>query len=245
MNRNNIFLGVFLGGVAVASVANAVDVIRPEDEMLLEDKPVGFTRNAPESLTAPSATQETGGDLRFQRRFPVVREKVEVSLPEPMARERQDWFDVNALPTRQQTAGQGGEEKQAEESARIEEYRQKIKDCMNTRREQLEMDREVYAKTGSRDSLAYLSQTMAAVNQCYEDVGTEILEVYYNNDISDIARFQKKAKSFYVRGTDAQFDGGFCDENCSMSAIFDAQMVKFAEFQIYVMNLLDNRPEEK
>lgn len=88
------------------------------------------------------------------------------------------------------------------------------------------------------DAAAYLSQTFAEVNACYENIGYDIINAYYDGNPEMLTAFAKKAQSFYVGGADTGFNPKFCGEDCSMQAIADAQMEQYAAFRTYLAQLL-------
>lgn len=100
----------------------------------------------------------------------------------------------------------------------------------------------MYERLRTPESLAYLSETMRDVNLCYEDIGLEIIETYYDNDINELAKHHDISQTFYVNGTGLNFDPKFCGETCSMDAVFNAQMAKYTDFRVYLTKLLDKRP---
>lgn len=130
------------------------------------------------------------------------------------------------------------------ENEDIRQIRLRINDCLTARQEKLEMERNMYGQLKTPESLAYLAETMEEVNLCYEDIGLEIIGTYYGNDERELAAFEKKIPDFYVNGTGLNFDPKFCGETCSMSAVFDAQVEKYADFRVYLSKLLDGRPQE-
>lgn len=95
------------------------------------------------------------------------------------------------------------------------------------------------------DAAAYLSQTFAEVNACYENIGYDIINAYYDGNPEMLAVFAQKAQSFYVGGADTGFNPKFCGEDCSMQAVADAQTEQFAAFRTYLARLLAERPQEK
>lgn len=120
-----------------------------------------------------------------------------------------------------------------------EDYIDGINDCYDDVSDDLR--RQIgYFDEGFRDSLGHISNTMADVNHCYEQIGYAIIADYYGGDANMMKKFDEESKKFYVSGKDVNFDPKFCDENCSVRAILDAQIAKFAEFRIYLAKLLNN-----
>ena len=121
-----------------------------------------------------------------------------------------------------------------------EDYIDGINECYDSRSDDLRREIAMY-DDGFRGSLGNISNIMAEVNHCYEQVGYAIIADYYNGDAFMMKNFDEESKKFYVSGNDVNFDPKFCDENCSVRAILDAQIEKFAEFRIYLTKLLVNK----
>jgi len=218
MAHKNSMLWTIAAGVFWLATANAAEVatLKPEDEALLAEPAAGETNPLLKKAIQPISATYT------------------ISPSKPRKIER---FNPNELPTKQALKQQS--------DPQISEFRAAINDCQKVRRQQLDLERDMLAAENTPQNAAYLSQTMEDINLCYEDIGREILETYYADDSTAFKRFEKKAKTFYVNGTDALFDPNFCGETCSMQAIVEAQMVKFAEFRIYLTKLLEERPNRK
>lgn len=129
-----------------------------------------------------------------------------------------------------------------QEDENIGKIREMIGYCLEIRQDRIALERNMYEQFKTPESLAYLSQTMRDVNLCYEDIGLEIIEKYYDSDINELAKHHKISQTFYVNGTGLNFDPKFCGETCSMKAVLDAQMEKYADFRVYLTKLLNERP---
>ncbi len=222
LKKNGALLSILAGGVlfALAATAEEVEVIRAEDEDLLR----GIMIEG-EQTEEPTANERLSGRVYY----PEYPEEERASVEE----ERKEWFNPDLLPTNQKKA-------EAEKGDLGKKgFREAINACMDDLKERLYMERGMF-DNGMKQSVVYLSQTMAEINQCYEDVGYTIIEEYYAGDKATAAAFEKRINDFYVDGTDVNFNPDFCDDNCSMSDVLDAQMQKFAEFRIYLYQLLDN-----
>lgn len=130
----------------------------------------------------------------------------------------------------------------AEDGAEIAAYREQIASCLDTRADGLDLEKAMLYQGNVYDAAAYLSQTFAEVNACYENIGYDIINAYYDGNPEMLAAFAKKAQSFYVGGADTGFNPKFCGEDCSMQAIADAQMEQYAAFRTYLAQLLAERP---
>lgn len=128
------------------------------------------------------------------------------------------------------------------EDENVGKLREMITYCLDVRQDRIELERSMYERLRTPESLAYLSETMRDVNLCYEDIGLEIIETYYDNDINELAKHHDISQTFYVNGTGLNFDPKFCGEICSMDAVFNAQMAKYTDFRVYLTKLLDKRP---
>lgn len=217
-NKNTRFY-TLTAAIFLFSTTNlkAVEMLRPEDEDLLAEQVV-------KSAPAPANGYE-------KVVFPISRKRAY----SPNAPRKVEWFNPTELPT------QKIEHLPAADS-QVAQLKQAIKDCLNQRKDQLDLERDMLEQQTSQTNAAYLSKTIEEINLCYEDIGYKIIETYYDNDIATISAYTQKLKTFYVNGTQPSFDAGFCDKTCSMKAIIDAQMVKFAEFRLYLSKLLKERP---
>lgn len=131
----------------------------------------------------------------------------------------------------------------AEDGAEIAAYREQIASCLDARADGLDLEKAMLYQGNVYDAAAYLSQTFAEVNACYENIGYDIINAYYDGNPEMLAAFAKKAQSFYVGGADTGFSPKFCGEDCSMQAIADAQMEQYAAFRTYLAQLLAERPQ--
>lgn len=130
----------------------------------------------------------------------------------------------------------------AEDGAEIAAYREQIAFCLDARADGLDLEKAMLYQGNVYDAAAYLSQTFAEVNACYENIGYDIINAYYDGNPEMLTAFAKKAQSFYVGGADTGFNPKFCGEDCSMQAIADAQMEQYAAFRTYLAQLLAERP---
>lgn len=133
----------------------------------------------------------------------------------------------------------------AENEAEIAAYREQIASCLDARADGLDLEKAMLYQGNVYDAAAYLSQTFAEVNACYENIGYDIINAYYDGNPEMLAAFAQKAQSFYVGGADTGFNPKFCGEDCSMQAVADAQTEQFAAFRTYLARLLAERPQEK
>ena len=150
-----------------------------------------------------------------------------------------EWYDPNLG---KEAPSIGGEPKKDEV---FESYRQAIADCLDSKEADLEVDRGMLYRGNMYDAAAYLSQNLADVNACYENIGYDIIRVYYNDEPRLKERFAKDVQDFYITGTDVNFSPKFCGEDCSMESMLDAQMAKFADFRTYLGKLLAERPVQE
>lgn len=217
MAHKNSMLWTIVAGVFWLTAANAAEVatLKPEDEALLTE------------------TQPPKKELPIKKAILPVSATYTLSPSKPR---KIEWFNPDELPTKRPLK---------QEDPLADELRAAISDCPKARQEQLDLERDMLEQEKTAANAAYLSQTMQEINLCYEDIGRKILETYYTDDSMAFKKFAEKVQTFYVNGTDASFDPNFCGETCSMQAIVDAQMVKFAEFRIYLTQLLDERPNRK
>lgn len=166
-----------------------------------------------------------------------------------------EWYDAaqhryTGAAEREDGAGIGadratGASGRAENEAEIAAYREQIVSCLDSRADGLDLEKAMLYQGNVYDAAAYLSQTFAEVNACYENIGYDIINAYYDGNPEMLAAFAQKAQSFYVGGADTGFNPKFCGEDCSMQAVADAQTEQFAAFRTYLARLLAERPQEK
>lgn len=166
-----------------------------------------------------------------------------------------EWYDAaqhryTGAAEREDGAGTGadratGASGRAENEAEIAAYREQIASCLDSRADGLDLEKAMLYQGNVYDAAAYLSQTFAEVNACYENIGYDIINAYYDGNPEMLAVFAQKAQSFYVGGADTGFNPKFCGEDCSMQAVADAQTEQFAAFRTYLARLLAERPQEK
>lgn len=165
--------------------------------------------------------------------YPSKAERAEARQP------LREWYDPNLG---KEAPSIGGEPKK---DMAFESYRQAIADCLDSKEADLEVDRGMLYRGNMYDAAAYLSQNLADVNACYENIGYDIIRVYYNDEPRLKERFAKDVQDFYITGTDVNFNPKFCGEDCSMESMLDAQMAKFADFRTYLGKLLAERPVQE
>ena len=166
-----------------------------------------------------------------------------------------EWYDAaqhryTGAAEREDGAGTGadratGASGRAENEAEIAAYREQIASCLDSRADGLDLEKAMLYQGNVYDAAAYLSQTFAEVNACYENIGYDIINAYYDGNPEMLAAFAQKAQSFYLGGADTGFNPKFCGEDCSMQAVADAQTEQFAAFRTYLARLLAERPQEK
>lgn len=166
-----------------------------------------------------------------------------------------EWYDAaqhryTGAAEREDGAGTGADRAtsasgRAENEAEIAAYREQIASCLDARADGLDLEKAMLYQGNVYDAAAYLSQTFAEVNACYENIGYDIINAYYDGNPEMLAAFAQKAQSFYVGGADTGFNPKFCGEDCSMQAVADAQTEQFAAFRTYLARLLAERPQEK
>lgn len=124
----------------------------------------------------------------------------------------------------------------------LENFKTAISDCLDSRKSALDIDRSMLYRQNTYDAVAYISQSFEEINRCYENIGYDIIDTYYQGNSVLKNSFMQKSKTFYLSGTDVNFSPRFCGENCSLEALVTAQMDKFAEFRTYLAQLLEERP---
>ena len=258
MNKYQLFCGVL--GALVSANALAYDTIRAEDEYLVRDivkvnggKYIVETKKNIEMVPVSNLKEDEtlvmddviiGESVRPE---PVVedtshprnrylngetaqdslKEKTEKKTIEIVA-EDGEVFVINQ-----------GDVEDVQDFETKEDYVDGINECYDNVSVELKREINLYDE-GVRSSLARISNIMADVNHCYEQVGYAIIADYYGGNTHMMKNFDEESKKFYVSGSDVNFDPKFCDENCSVRAIIDAQIAKFKEFRVYLAKLLNN-----
>jgi len=129
---------------------------------------------------------------------------------------------------------------------RLLPYRRAIDKCLETRKEKLDIELSMLSSgdkyADKYRNAAYLSQTFAEIEECYDSLGLDIVEEFYSEDPDKLREYNQRVKDFHVNSTDPSFNPKYCGENCSLSAIADLQMEKFNDFKKYLVELLRKAP---
>ena len=125
----------------------------------------------------------------------------------------------------------------------IDDYKVKIADCRNSKKEQLDMEMSMLYGRELLRNAAYLSETFGDIMQCYDDLGLEIIDVFYYGDNEALRRYNQTTQQFEVKSSAPNFDTKYCQDGfCSMTAVAELQLEKFADFEHYLQQLLDDSP---
>lgn len=202
------------------------------------------------------ATDEAKEDKAVNEAAAYAAEDIEYVYPSKSEREAarqplREWYNPEAQPyagagARQAEGGADNVAGADDVSARdveADRWRNEISACLDDNQDAVEMEQAMLYKSNTYEAAAYLSQTFAKVNACYENIGYGIINDYYGGDPAMEKEFAEKARRFYVGGTDTGFNPAFCGDNCSLAAVANAQRHKFAEFRTYLAALIENRPE--
>ena len=221
------------GGEAAKETAAGQSAVAEKKEESIKRKEPG---------TATGAAARADEEIKYV--YPSKNERE--TAREPL----REWYNPAAYPQagaaqRYQAQKDGLAAGAADEEARRaenEEWRDAIASCLDGKADGLKLEKAMLYNSNTYDAAAYLSQTFAEVNACYEAVGRDIIRRYYGDDAARLAAFEEKARTFYVGGTDVNFNPSFCGDNCSLDAVAEAQMQKFADFRTYLGQLLNERP---
>lgn len=202
------------------------------------------------------ATDEAKEDKAVNEAAAYAAEDIEYVYPSKSEREAarqplREWYNPEAQPyagagARQAKGGADGVAGANGVSAHdveADRWRNEISACLDDNQDAVEMEQAMLYKSNTYEAAAYLSQTFAKVNACYENIGYGIINDYYGGDPAMEKEFAEKARRFYVGGADTGFNPAFCGDNCSLAAVANAQRHKFAEFRTYLAALIENRPE--
>ena len=258
MKKYQLFCGIL--GALVSANALAYDTIKAEDEYLLRDiikvngdKYIVETKksieNAPVEYLGGDETLVVD-DATFGESAKRKTENVEGKLSHPRDRylsgesAKKAVKEANEKRTLEIMTDDGevfvidGEVPQGFETK--EDYIEGINECYDNNSEDLSDAITLY-DSGFKSALANVTNIMADINHCYEQIGYAIIADYYDGDKFMMKNFDEESKKFYVSGTGVDFDPKFCDDNCSVRAIIDAQVAKFADFRTYLAKLLDGK----
>ena len=153
---------------------------------------------------------------------------------------RKEWYN----PDFSVLNGKDPEIKDEAREALINGYKNRISDCMDSRKDKLNMEMSMLDKGNSYDSAAYLSQSFEAIEQCYDAVGMDILYNLYGDDDEAMEDFEKKIADFHVSATKPGIKTKYCGETCSMRSIAEWQLDEFAEYRTYLAELINKAPDK-
>ena len=153
---------------------------------------------------------------------------------------RREWYN----PDFSVLNGQNPTFHDEEREARISQYKDDINDCIDSRRDRLDMEMSMLGQGNAYDSAAYLSQTFEAIEQCYDKVGLDIVLNLYGDDDEALDEFGNTVRRFHVNSVNPGVNTKYCGESCSMRSIAEWQLEKFAEYRTYLAELIDKAPEK-
>ena len=276
MNKKLVFcsfltLFQIIGGVN----ANAVDVIRAEDEDLLWEANVHSGETLKGAMTDLTEGEYDGYGrkiVRVQRKEPAIGVPVQqIKVPDevnaqaplyanpeimstyydapqnvvyPTATARRDTRESSKDSFDMDLMMQGYSAKSiGSHRARIDSYRTEINNCIGSRRDRLGLEMSMLDSPDNLyENTAYLTQTLEAIEQCYDNIGLDIIDEFYGHDNAVLRDYNQRSAGFHVNGDDVQFNPKYCRENCSVKALAELQLEKFDEFRIYLYKLLDKAP---
>ncbi|MBR2273277.1 MAG: hypothetical protein IJ864_00350 [Alphaproteobacteria bacterium] len=129
---------------------------------------------------------------------------------------------------------------------RDEAYLKKINACKDSRAEEIDMEMALLRGDDFIHNAAYLSQTMAELAQCYDDLGMEIIDELYDGDNDILREYNKKSATFEVKSSAPNFDTRYCENGvCGFAAVAMAQLEKFDDFRAYLSRLVIDAPVKK
>lgn len=192
----------------------------------------GVVEDEQETTVETKTIQHYNDEIRYT--YPSKKERNEARQP------LREWYNPE-LNMKEETLAK--EQIQPEiPDATLENFKMAISNCLDSRKDALDIDKSMLYRQNTYDAAAYLSQSFEEINRCYENIGFDIIDTYYQGNSVLKNSFMQKAKTFYLSGTDVNFSPRFCGENCSLDALVTAQMDKFAEFRTYLAQLLEERP---
>lgn len=129
--------------------------------------------------------------------------------------------------------------------ALIFSYLEAIDACTDNVSDRLAVEESFINQGNLYNNSAYLSNTFKEIEQCYDDIGLDIIDDFYDSDPEVWKEYNRRVQGFHVNSHDVLFNPRYCGEgSCSMKAIADLQMDKFDEYKAYLIELLENAPEK-
>jgi hypothetical protein len=223
LKKINIFLSFILTLNLVICNANAVETIKQEDEYLLDVSLPETVQKEVKPITTPTIVNQAPSKI-----FPTKKERSQTRA------EEKEWFSIR---TKEEVI-----QEPAKEDPLIAELKTAINNCYKNNEEKLEIEKSLLREGNLYNNTAYITETFETINLCYENLGSDIISLYYVDDPKVIKEFENKTKTFYIKATDTSFNVNKCGDNCSLEALIDNQVNKFKEFEIYLYKLIDNRP---
>ena len=227
LKKTSIFLSFILTLNLVINNANAVETIKLEDEHLL----TGALQPSSNKQSYTQSVEPTPSIVTFtpSKVYPTKEERKQVRSQET------EWFKVRKqeeiVPTPKV------------KDTVLEDLKTAMHNCYKNNEEKLTIETSLLREGNLYNNTAYLTETFESINNCYETIGLDIIYLYYDNDPKIVQNFQNKAKTFYTKASDTNFNAKLCDENCSLEALINNQTDKFKEFRTYLSELINNRPQ--
>ncbi len=235
LKKPNLYFSMFLFAIVLNSTNTyAYDTIKQEDEKLLKDvlssdkvNQIHIKAIDTEIEVSPAIVSKK----EIQKAPYIYPSKEDISSSR---QEQKEWFvprtqEIKTMPS-------------APKDPLIEEIKEQIHNCMANKSDELDVEKSLLKQGNFYNNVAYLSQTFEDINTCYENIGYDIISLYYNDNQRVLNNFEKKKNSFYVTGTTPSFKPTHCKEDCTFDAVVETQLDKFKEFRTYLSELLANRP---
>lgn len=253
LKKTNIYFCVISAICYLSTPAFSYDIIEKKDEALLKDIIDETT------ITHSSSTSSLTSNPYIQPSLSEDLEEIENTKPEDVIPSSKESF----YPTKEERAQNRYEEKEwfkprvkeiiqpnslaniDENDPYLEEIKSSIHDCLNNKQNELDIGQTLLKEGNIYNNTAYLSQTFEDINTCYENIGYNIISLYYNDNEWTLQNYKQKLKTFYVSSSDAKFDTTYCTENCSLDAMVKNQINQFKLFRTYLSELLANRPQKR
>lgn len=235
LKKPNLYFSMFLFAIVLSSTNTyAYDTIKQEDEKLLKDvlssdkvNQIHIKASNKQVEVSPAIVSKKEN----QKAPYIYPSKEDISSSR---QEQKEWFvprtqEIKTMPS-------------APKDPLIEEIKEQIHNCMANKSDELDVEKSLLKQGNFYNNVAYLSQTFEDINTCYENIGYDIISLYYNDNQRVLNNFEKKKNSFYVTGTTPSFKPTHCKEDCTFDAVVETQLDKFKEFRTYLSELLANRP---
>ena len=210
--------------IANAFNLKAYDVILEEDEELL----VGDVSGAKSAEELKIEQKKKDADLS-------LRENLDRSLEYPIGNERddeKDWFKPFDFGEKEEVVDE-------EFLNKKKEYKDLVNSCIETNLGDYGVERNLANHGNVLDNVAFMSINFEETISCLADMGSDIIDEFYDTDLENVQEIEKKVNNLYLKAGGADISPDFCGHRCSLKALMDMQLAKINKFRDYLIKLID------